>query len=286
MSTYNIKDVPKFKRLHTKAYQYFSNNPANSSVLKFNSDNTIPIMNYGGNNIDNSTTKNPIFSGTETFVSSISMFQPYMVLDSYGNNVVIYNQIDADNTIIVLGGYSDSSNKVFEMINTVRITKNGIDNGDNKTNNPNYNPNNSVFCANPYKVANNNDYILKTKVLPSEYNGCSMCEGNGVCVNCGGNGGSGIVTTPGHTVFGKNAALTKAPTSRYAQNAGSNQAPRYAQNAGSNQAPRYTQNAGSNQVAGYGQKSNQNTSNKDIELTNTSTSEFLPIIDDFSRFGR
>ena len=40
-----------------------------------------------------------------------------------------------------------------------------------------------------------NDYILRSQVVPPVCPTCPACTGNGVCTNCGGNGGSGVKTS-------------------------------------------------------------------------------------------
>lgn len=46
----------------------------------------------------------------------------------------------------------------------------------------------------------NDDYMLKTEVIPPVCSSCPTCDnGNGVCTNCGGNGGGGTFTTPPFT---------------------------------------------------------------------------------------
>jgi hypothetical protein len=54
-----------------------------------------------------------------------------------------------------------------------------------------------------------NDYILRSQVVPPVCPTCPACTGNGVCTNCGGNGGSGTKTT------------NNAPISNLLENTGS-----------------------------------------------------------------
>jgi len=50
----------------------------------------------------------------------------------------------------------------------------------------------------------NNDYILKTQIIPPVCPSCASCpscSSSGTCTNCGGNGGSGTMTSSGVSIF-------------------------------------------------------------------------------------
>lgn len=267
----NKTDVDNFKDLVTKAANYIDknlpkpfSNYLNSAFTAGQSD-SYSIYSGTSGTPEKTPTKEGFTSG-----SSDITFQPFVVIDTYGQNVVIYNQVSQTepDVVIIVGGYSDATNKVFEIINVVRFDKDGVDTGMNApVTGPAYNTNKDL-CLNPYKRVNDKDYILKTQIQPSMYNNkCSMCDGKrGACMNCGGNGGCGTLATNGVSVIDKDEEQGGEQDNE--QDKEQDKEP---------EIPYYAQQL---------QKALENTSTKDVPLVNSSSNNFIPVLNDFSNFGR
>ena len=215
--------------------------PINTPATRTATTAANTASNTAANTASNTTANTGTSTATETFTSSIADFNPYMVVDTFGQNVIIYNQINSVDTIVIIGGYSDATNRVFEIINAVRFVDAGVDTGSVSTQQNNY--------VNPNNMINSNNYYLSAQI-PQMYNSiCSLCNGinNGNCPNCGGNGGSGTMTSNG---------LSMVDNTNYQQLWQQQRQPQPLNN-----------------VA-------------DVPIANSGTSSFIPILDDFSRFGR
>jgi hypothetical protein len=268
-TTSQITDMVSFTDFYNKAITYFSNSGKALTDLKMayingSNDNNSIFTKSTNASVSKTSSSNATIQG---FTSSSSVFDPFMVIDNFGQNVVIYNQISATDTVIILGGYSDATNQVFEIINAVRFTTDGVDIGTTYSNGNSASmysdPN---ICLNPYKMVNSNDYILKTQIVPSMYNtACSVCNGNDTgsgCPKCGGNGTIGLdncSTQNTDVLVNGQADSNEQQLLQNAQNQIINDA--------------------------YG-TANTNVSNVDTPIVNNSSNDFLPLLDDFSKFGR
>jgi hypothetical protein len=144
-------------------------------------------------------------------------FQPFVALDSVGQNIVLYLPYQTF-TVVALIGYGDT-NKLSLVINNVcRFTTTTIDKGPN-ANTSTATPNNLTKDSNISEYFKwywywknqsgggdqkySEDYLLKTQIVPPVCPSCPTCN-SGTCTNCGGNGGSGTLAKNGNTVVNGN----------------------------------------------------------------------------------
>jgi len=160
-------------------------------------------------------------------------FSPFTVVDTLGQNLVVYMPYKT-NTVIALIGYADTSLSSLTLNNVARFTATAVDMGTTKTPTMNSgsaagtgnsnNPNPGFNMAPPTqdsamseyfkwywywkntgnstsKLNYSDDYLLKTQIVPPV---CPACSTHGTCTNCGGQGGSGTISQNGSTVVGGN----------------------------------------------------------------------------------
>jgi hypothetical protein len=175
-------------------------------------------------------------TNTPSSVSS-SSFAPFTVVDTLGQNLVVYMP-SKTNTVIALIGFANASLTRLTLNNVFRFTATTIDYGSTGTPGLNRgsaagtdgtNPNPGFNMAPPTqdsamseyfkwywywkntgsstsKLNYSDDYLLKTQIVPPVCPSCSSCSGT--CTNCGGNGGAGTVSQSGKTVVGGNQVGT------------------------------------------------------------------------------
>ena len=175
-------------------------------------------------------------TNTPNSVSS-SSFAPFTVVDTIGQNLVVYMP-NGTNTVIALIGFSNASLTSLTLNNVFRFTATAVDYGTTRTPGLNSgsaagtdasNPNPGFNMAPPTqdsamseyfkwywywkntgsstsKLNYSDDYLLKTQIVPPVCPSCSSCSGT--CTNCGGNGGAGTVSQTGKTVVGGNKVGT------------------------------------------------------------------------------
>jgi len=167
-------------------------------------------------------------TNTPTSVSSAS-FAPFQVVDTLGQNLVVYMPYGTK-TVIALIGFANASLTTLTLNNVVRFTATAVDSGNTKTPgmNSGTNPNPGFNMAPPTqdsamseyfkwywywkntgastsKLNYSDDYLLKTQIVPPV---CPACSTGSTCTNCGGQGGSGTVSQSGKTVVGGNQVGT------------------------------------------------------------------------------
>uniref|UniRef100_A0A6C0L7F7 Uncharacterized protein n=1 Tax=viral metagenome TaxID=1070528 RepID=A0A6C0L7F7_9ZZZZ len=167
-------------------------------------------------------------TNTPTSVSSAS-FAPFTVVDTLGQNLVLYLPYETK-TVIALIGFANASLTSLTLNNVVRFTATAVDSGNTKTPgmNTGTNPNPGFNMAPPTqdsamseyfkwywywkntgastsKLNYSDDYLLKTQIVPPV---CPACSTGSTCTNCGGQGGSGTVSQTGKTVVGGNKVGT------------------------------------------------------------------------------
>jgi hypothetical protein len=132
----------------------------------------------------------------------ISNVPSYIVKDNLGQNIVLCIP-NKSNVLIALISYSDNSKSNLILKNVFRFNEFGIDNGGQRQNQntvfPDFNPD-----FNKHWNSSNNDYILKTQIVPPVCPTCPTCPSNGTCTNCGGSGGSGTLAKTGDSVVSTN----------------------------------------------------------------------------------
>lgn len=204
-----------------------------SHTVKFDTQNANLIINAGqaGYLVYNRT---GTLGGTnQTHVQNVA-FNAFTVLDTVGQNVVLYASV-AKKTLIAIFGYKDATMTGYSLVNVKRFTESGLDMGtppqapaqapapvptDASANKP------PVSESDFYKmywfmqtqgmpgIPNTNrfsdDYLLKTQIVPPVCPTCPSCpacaanpSGASACANCGGKGGSGTLDTSGSTIVQK-----------------------------------------------------------------------------------
>jgi hypothetical protein len=163
-------------------------------------------------------------NNTPNSVSS-SSFAPFQVVDTLGQNLVLYLPYGTK-TVIALIGFANASLTSLTLNNVVRFTATAVDSGSTRTPgmNTGTNPNPGFNMAPPTqdsamseyfkwywywkntggstsKLNYSDDYLLKTQIVPPV---CPACSTGSTCTNCGGQGGSGTVSQSGKTVVGGN----------------------------------------------------------------------------------
>jgi hypothetical protein len=162
-------------------------------------------------------------------------FAPWNVLDNAGQKIVLY-LANGQNTLVTLVEYSDNSKAALNLVNQKRFTQNGLDSdsvsrttGSSVTSGSSSNKGSLDASGNKLSAGqtdsliseyfkwywywkssasstdNNNDYILKTQIVPPVCPSCPGCAastgGAASCTNCGGQGGSGTLTATGQSIF-------------------------------------------------------------------------------------
>ena len=152
-------------------------------------------------------------------------FAPWYVVDSTGQKIVLY-LANGQNTVVSLVGFSDNSKTALTLANQKRFTQNGLDSdsvsGTTVKSDSSGNSGTALTAGQPDSVIseyfkwywywkssasstdNNNDYILKTQIVPPvcpSCPGCASSSGSASCTNCGGQGGSGTLTATGKSIF-------------------------------------------------------------------------------------
>jgi len=173
--------------------------------------------------------------GTTGSSVSNATFSPYVVLDTLGQNMVLYLPYKT-NTVIALIGYQDATLNTMILNNVVRFTSTTVDKGTEEGDYSNFNrltggssgdwpdaPPTSDSATSEYfkwywywkstggSTSGNdqtNDYLLKTQIVPPVCPSCPQCSGNGACTNCGGNGGSGTLSQNGSSTVGGSSPNT------------------------------------------------------------------------------
>jgi hypothetical protein len=162
-------------------------------------------------------------------------FKPFIVLDSLGQNLVLYVQNNQSVVIALITlNQGAGGNSSYVLKNVRRFTSTGLEtqnSGSNKSNTGSSSANNANAISEYYKwywywntngipgqngasmqniPPNINDYILKTQIVPPVCPTCPTCPSTGTCTNCGNHGGSGTM--------GTNGSLIKTPPETYSKN--------------------------------------------------------------------
>lgn len=166
------------------------------------------------------TTQTPIskagtISNTNKTINNVS-FQPFTIVDTAGQNLVIYMPSEKK-TVIALISQTSATNKTYTLAKVCRFDYGGIDMGNVTTDfvgdegetdiirngrdgegeghhvdNRNRNANSQFW--------NKDDYMLKTQIIPPVCPSCPACPGSSnICTNCGGAGGSGTLSSNGNS---------------------------------------------------------------------------------------
>lgn len=155
-------------------------------------------------------------SNLPSTVSNVS-FKPFTVVDTLGQNLVLYLPYKT-NTVIAIIGFADANKSDYTLKNVRRFTSTTIDNPGNVLTTP-FKPadlsNNTDSAASEYfkwywywkssgqpgNLNYSDDYMLKTQIVPPVCPSCPACpENKSACTNCGGQGGSGTLSNAGSTV--------------------------------------------------------------------------------------
>lgn len=178
----------------------------------------------------------------ESITNSITKvgFVPWWAIDEDGQKFVLY-LANGMNTVVGLVGFKDAAKTEFVITNLKRFTKDGLFTAPNANANANSPTAADATCSKSSSVTttgttnipssqpdsviseyfkwywywkssasapdNNNDYILKTQIVPPVCPSCPACSANGTCgtasacTNCGGQGGSGTLTQTGTSIF-------------------------------------------------------------------------------------
>jgi hypothetical protein len=173
--------------------QYVKYDLINSNIII----TTEPTRTIMVNDINNNTyTINSSNNDISNKSRPISNVPSYIVKDNLGQNMVLCIP-NKSNVLIALISYSDNSKSNLILKNVFRFNEFGIDNGGQTQN--------TAFPDfNKHWNSSNNDYILKTQIVPPVCPTCPTCPSNGTCTNCGGNGGSGTLAKTGDSVVSKN----------------------------------------------------------------------------------
>ena len=168
-----------------------------------------------------------------TTVSDVN-FAPWSAVDATGQKFILYLAKE-QSTVIGLIGFTDSTKSSLTVTNLKKFTKDGLDGvkdsdwkasrgtrkignklTDDKHNIPSSQPDNVIseyfkwywyWKSSASAPDENNDYILKTQIVPPVCPSCPACSSNGTCgtasacTNCGGQGGSGTLTQTGTSIF-------------------------------------------------------------------------------------
>jgi hypothetical protein len=164
----------------------------------------------------NSTSDNNISHKSRPKVTGFA----FTILDNLGQNVVLCIP-NNNNVLIALMCYSDSNKTNYSLRGVYRFNEFGLDDGNQTPNNiiADYyklfwNPTIKKFIENEKNTNTNNDYILKTQIVPPVCPTCPTCPSVGTCTNCGGSGGSGTLSKSGNTVVSGNSTGTNKNSSK------------------------------------------------------------------------
>ena len=173
--------------------QYVKYDLVNSNIII----TTEPTRTIVVNDINNNTyTINSSNNDISYKSRPISNVPSYIVKDNLGQNMVLCIP-NKSNVLIALISYADNSKSNLILKNVFRFNEFGIDNGGQTQN--------TAFPDfNKHWNSSNNDYILKTQIVPPVCPTCPTCPSNGTCTNCGGSGGSGTLTKAGNSVVSTN----------------------------------------------------------------------------------
>ena len=173
------------------------------TLVVYDINKTMYTINPSNNNNEISKKPRPIVNGFS-----------FTIVDDLGQNIVLCIP-NNNNVLVALFGYSDTTKNSIILKSVCRFNEYGLDDG-------NQIPNNVI--ADYYKLfwnstgknnTNiNNDYILKTQIVPPVCPTCPTCPSTGTCTNCGGTGGSGTLSTRGNTVVTGNTTGTNQNYSR------------------------------------------------------------------------
>lgn len=212
--------------------QYVSFDTKNANLIIDNStgtNKTILVYDRNGVQITPTTKSKEIQNVT---------FTAYTILDTNGQNLVLYSAI-GKKTLVAVIHYKDATLTKHGFRNVKRFTEKGLDSGPNTAPSP---TTTGTTCPIPVDVAPpaelspqlpnqldlaslalywqtqgtpsnkpqfSEDYLLKTQIIPPVCPACASCpacakpdiSGSLVtCTNCGGQGGSGTLTTGGTSV--------------------------------------------------------------------------------------
>ena len=177
--------------------QYVKYDLVNSNLI-ITTEPTRTLVVYDINkNMNTINSSNNNISSKSRPPSNITAFT---VKDSLGQNIVLYIP-NRNNVLIGLFGYSDSSKTNLILKNVFRFNEVGIDNGSQSPN--------AVFPDYSNYNTSNNNYILKTQIVPPVCPTCPTCPSSGTCTNCGGNGGSGTKTSTGNSMLTNNTGTNQ-----------------------------------------------------------------------------
>jgi len=210
-----------------------------SHTVKFDTQNANLIINTGApgyfvyNRNGTVSPANPSGATNGTNIQNVA-FNAFTVLDTVGQNVVLYASV-GKKTLVALFGYKDATMSGYSLVNVKRFTESGLDMGslptqapapvpvtptDTSSNKP------PVSESDFYKmywfmqtqgmpgIPNTNrfsdDYLLKTQIVPPVCPTCPSCpacaanpSATSTCSNCGGKGGSGTIDASGSTIVQK-----------------------------------------------------------------------------------
>jgi hypothetical protein len=173
--------------------QYVKYDLINSNIIITTEPTRTIVVNDINNNTYTINSSNNDISNKSRPISNVPS---YIVKDNLGQNMVLCIP-NKSNVLIALISYSDNSKSNLILKNVFRFNEFGIDNGGQTQN--------TAFPDfNKHWNSSNNDYILKTQIVPPVCPTCPTCPSNGTCTNCGGSGGSGTLAKTGDSVVSKN----------------------------------------------------------------------------------
>jgi len=127
-------------------------------------------------------------------------FNSWIVPDSAGN-MVLYIGLDNFTAIAVIGYDTKKSTFVLRKLKCFGNYQNKIITNEKKEYTKyDWGEDDGYYSDNEYY--NKDDYILKTQIIPPVCPKCPSCcnNGGGVCTNCGGHGGSGVIDSTGNAL--------------------------------------------------------------------------------------
>ena len=182
---------------------------SNSSLI-VKQDNPVGLNVYNryGNKIsDYTTNKSTTIPNTN--------FNPWLVSDG-ANNMVLYLPIYTK-TVVAIIQMDTANTGYFKLGNVLRFSENGIESStppppakqpetpkDTSPTSDYYKWlaywNTVTNSSLPNSTQFSNDYLLKTQIIPPVCPSCPSCPSNGVCTNCGGQGGCGAISQTGQPI--------------------------------------------------------------------------------------
>ena len=218
---------------------------ASNGELIIRSNNSITVYNRYNTSVSYNTPDS--ITKTSSKIKSVG-YSSFVISDNYQNQVLYIP--DGTNTLIALLQIDPTSKGEYRIVNVVRFTETGIDDGTKSNDKKDTKPTNKKD-ANKKDASGNNiplppsgadentisnyykwywywkssnegsensaskysdDYILKTQIVPPVCPSCPSCTGNGSCTNCGGQGGCGTLNANGSTVIAGNTSVPNMPT--------------------------------------------------------------------------